>query len=82
MTGLDKTIKELKEQKARINMMLETEEQLSAIMGAVMQDEEACKLLHDLTPEEAAVLAKPFILNLPQMIKVTLQERKKLGSED
>ena len=78
MTGLDKTIKELKEQKARINMMLETEEQLSAIMGAVMQDEEACKLLHDLTPEEAAVLAKPFIQNLPQMIKVTLQERKKI----
>ena len=82
MTGLDKAIKELKEQKARINMMLETEEQLSAIMGAVLQDEEACRLLHDLTPEEATVLAKPFILNLPQMIKVTLQERKKLGAED
>ncbi|MCR4655824.1 MAG: hypothetical protein K5770_06300 [Lachnospiraceae bacterium] len=80
MTGLDKTIKELKEQKARINMMLETEEQLSAIMGAVMQDEEACKLLHDLTPEEAAVLAKPFIQNLPQMIRVTTSDRAKIKS--
>lgn len=80
MTGLDRTIKELKEQKARINMMLETEEQLSAIMGAVMQDEEACRLLHDLTPEEAAVLAKPFLQNLSQMIKVTEDERARIKS--
>ena len=80
MTGLDRTIKDLKEHKARINMMLETEEQLSAIMGAVMQDEEACRLLHDLTPEEAAVLAKPFLQNLSQMIKVTESERAKIKS--
>ena len=79
MSEMDKVRKELEAEKERITMILGTEPQLDAIMGGLMRQlikkGDACRLIYHMTPEEAAILAKPIASTMEKFIEATASER-------
>lgn len=79
---LERQKMELVRKQERINIILDTENQLGAIMGGIMRalidDDTLCRQLHNMTPEEAAIIAKPIVGNFNKFIEITAEERAQI----